>query len=40
MLSRLTNRLSHSLYNFARKRPAALSFLPLYQSAVFKSTAP
>ena len=39
MLSRITNRLSHPLYVFARK-PALSSatFLPLYQSSVFKST--
>ena len=38
MLSKATNRLSQSLYVFARK-PAlsAATFLPLYQSSVFKS---
>lgn len=39
MLSKVTNRLSHSLYVFARKPTlSAAAFLPLYQSSVFKST--
>lgn len=37
MHSRLVNRIQHSLYNFARP-PKTGNFLPLYQSAVFKST--
>ena len=39
MLTKATNKLTHSLYIFARKPSAAsASFLPLYQSSVFKST--
>lgn len=40
MLSKVTNKLFHPLYVFARKPAAAAAFLPLYQSSVFKSTLP
>lgn len=40
MLSKVTNKLVHPLYVFARKPAAATAFLPLYQSSVFKSTLP
>jgi hypothetical protein len=38
MLSRLTNKLENTLYVFSRKLTTPANYLPLYQSAIFKST--
>ena len=38
MLSRLTDKVQRTLYNFKRTVKSTPSYLPLYQSAVFKST--
>lgn len=40
MFNQLTNRLQHGLYVISKNRKSSSTFLPLYQSAVFKSTSP